>query len=275
MTGFLRLLAVVVVCYLIFLVVLRFNESRMLYVPGGSRTLLDPPPELDLGVRRVELAAADGVRLVSWAMPADSGPGYWLLICHGNAGNISDVGRPYHYAGLRALGLSLFAFDYRGYGESEGIPSEAGLYRDADAAYRYLRDSLAVPADKIVVFGHSLGSAVAVELVSRVPAAGLVLDGALTSVIERAQEMFPYAPVRWVAASRYPSIERVGRLTLPKLFLHARDDEVVPYGHGRRLFEAAAEPKEFVALRGGHGDAFEVDSAAYFGAIGRFVSALP
>jgi hypothetical protein len=275
MSGFLRLLAVVVVCYLVFLVVLRFNESRMLYVPGGSRTLLDPPPELDLGVQRVRLVASDGVRLVSWAMPADSATGYWLLICHGNAGNISEVGRPYHYAGLRALGLSLFAFDYRGYGESEGMPSEAGLYRDADAAYRYLRETMAVPPSRIVVFGHSLGSAVAVELVNRVPAAGLVLDGALTSVIERAQELFPYAPVRWVARSRYPSIERVGRLSLPKLFLHAQGDEVIPLAHGRRLFEAAAEPKEFVALRGGHGDAFEVDSAAYFGAIGRFVSALP
>jgi uncharacterized protein len=275
MTGFLRLLALVVLCYLVVLIVLRFNESRMLYVPGGSRTLLDPPPELDLGVRRVRLVASDGVRLVSWAMPADKGSGYWLLICHGNAGNISEVGRPYHYAGLRALGLSLFAFDYRGYGESEGMPSEEGLYRDADAAYRYLRDTMAVPPSRIVVFGHSLGSAVAVELVSRVPAAGLVLDGALTSVIERAQELFPYAPVRWVARSRYPSIERVGRLTLPKLFLHAQGDEVIPLAHGRRLFEAAAEPKEFVALRGGHGDAFEVDSAAYFGAIGRFISALP
>ncbi len=275
MTGFLRLLAVAVVCYLVFLVVLRFNESRMLYVPGGSRTLLDPPPELDLGVRRVRVVASDGVRLVGWAMPAEGGSGYWLLICHGNAGNISDVGRPYHYAGLRGLGLSLFAFDYRGYGESEGLPSEEGLYRDADAAYRDLRDTLAVPPNRIVVFGHSLGSAVAVELVSRVPAAGLVLDGALTSVIERAQEMFPYAPVRWVARSRYPSIERVGRLTLPKLFLHARGDEVIPFAHGRRLFEAAAGPKEFVELRGGHGDAFEVDSVAYFGAIGRFVSALP
>jgi len=274
MTGFLRLLALFALCYIVFLVVLRLGEFRMLYVPGGSRTLVDPPAELDLGVRRVELTASDGVRLVSWAMPAHSGSGYWLLICHGNAGNISEVGRPFHYAGLRALGLSLFAFDYRGYGESEGTPTEQGLYRDSEAAYRYLRDTLGVAAERIVVFGHSLGSAVAVELVSRVPAAGLVLDGALTSVAERAQELFPYAPIRWIAVSRYPSIERVGALTLPKLFLHARGDEVIPFGHGRRLFEAAAPPKVFVPLQGGHGDAFEADSAAYFGAIGRFVAEL-
>jgi uncharacterized protein len=274
MTGVLRLLALFVLGYIVVLVVLRLGESRMLYVPGGSRILLDPPPELNLGVRRVELRAEDGLRLVSWAMPADGGSGFWLLICHGNAGNISEVGRPYHYAGLRTLGLSLFAFDYRGYGESEGRPTEQGLYRDAAAAYSYLRDTLHVPAERIVVFGHSLGSAVAIELVSRVPAAGLILDGALTSVVERAQELFPYAPIRWIAASRYPSIERVGALRLPKLFLHARYDEVIPFRHGHRLFEAAAPPKEFVPLRGGHGDAFEVDSAAYFGAIGRFVAGL-
>jgi uncharacterized protein len=274
MTGFLRLLLAVAVCYLVVLVVLRLSESRMLYVPGGSRTLSEPPAELGLDVRRVKLTASDGVRLVSWAMPATADSSYWLLICHGNAGNISEVGRPYHYAGLRALGLSLFAFDYRGYGESEGAPTEEGLYRDAEAAYRYLRDTLAVPPERIVVFGHSLGSAVAIELVGRFPAAGLILDGALTSVVERAQELFPYAPVRWIAASRYPSIERVGSLTIPKLFLHARDDEVIPFAHGRRLFDAAAQPKTFIELKGGHGDAFEVDSAAYFGAIGRFVAEL-
>jgi uncharacterized protein len=274
MTGLLRLLAVAALCYLLLLLVLRLNETRMLYVPGGSRTLLDPPAALNLGVRKVTLTASDGVRLVSWAMPVAGGAGYWLLICHGNAGNISEAGRPYHYAGLRALGLSLFAFDYRGYGESEGAPTEDGLYRDADAAYRYLRYTIGVPPERIVIFGHSLGSAVAVELASRVPAAGLILDGALTSVVERAQELFPYAPVRWIAASRYPSIERVGQLTLPKLFLHARGDEVIPLAHGRRLFEAAAPPKRFVELRGTHGDAFEVDSAAYYGAIARFVGEL-
>jgi fermentation-respiration switch protein FrsA (DUF1100 family) len=274
MTGFLRLLALAALCYLVVLLILRLSESRMLYVPGGSRTLLAPPAELDLGVRRVTVSASDGVRLVSWAMPVAGGSGYWLLICHGNAGNISEAGRPYHYAGLRALGLSLLAFDYRGYGESEGAPSEDGLYRDADAAYRYLRDTLRVPPERIVLFGHSLGSAVAVELAGRVPAAGLILDGALTSVVDRAQELFPYAPVRWIAASRYPSIDRVGELTLPKLFLHARGDDVVPIAHGRRLYEAAAPPKRFVELQGTHGDAFDADSAAYFGAIGRFVSEL-
>jgi fermentation-respiration switch protein FrsA (DUF1100 family) len=274
MSGVLRLLLVAALCYLAILVVLRLSETRLLYLPGGSRTLLEPPPALGLDVRKVQLTASDGVRLVSWAMPAEGGSGHWLLICHGNAGNISEAGRPYHYAGLRGLGLNLFAFDYRGYGESEGAPTEQGLYRDAEAAYRYLRDTLDIPPERIVLFGHSLGAAVAVELATRVPAAGLVLDGALTSVVERAQELFPYAPVRWLAANRYPSIERIGSLRLPKLFLHARDDEVVPIAHGRRLFEAAAPPKRFVELRGTHGDAFDADSAEYYGAIGRFVAEL-
>jgi uncharacterized protein len=274
MTGLLRLLAVAAVCYLLLLLVLRLSESRMLYVPGNARMLLDPPAALALDVRKVTVTASDGVRLVSWAMPVDGGAGFWLLICHGNAGNISEAGRPLHYAGLRALGLSLFAFDYRGYGESAGAPSEEGLYLDAEAAYHYLRDAVGVPAERIVIFGHSLGSAVAVELAGRVPAGGLILDGALTSVVERAQELFPYAPVRWIAASRYPSIDRIGRITIPKLFLHARDDEVIPIAHGRRLYEAAAPPKRFVELEGTHGDAFGVDSAAYYGAIGRFVAEL-
>lgn len=274
MSSALRLLVLAALCYLVILVVLRFSESRLLYVPGSDRTLEKPPAGLDLGVQRVELTTADSLRLVAWEMASGGGQGYWLLICHGNAGNISNVGRPFHYAGLRSLGLSLFAFDYRGYGESEGAPSETGLYRDSDAAYRYLRERLQVPPERIVVFGHSLGSAVAVELVTRVPAAGLILDGAPTSVVERAQEVFPYAPVRWIAASRFASIERVGSLTLPKLFLHAREDEVIPFQHGRRLFEAAASPKVFVPLRGGHGDAFEVDSAAYFGAIRGFLTEL-
>jgi fermentation-respiration switch protein FrsA (DUF1100 family) len=271
------LLATLALAYLAFLLLLRVSESRLLYAPGASRTLTPAPPALGLAPERVEIPSGDGVTLVAWmirAPPTDTA-GRWLLICHGNAGNLSDAGRPEHYAGLRALGLNLLAFDYRGYGESGGSPGEAGLYRDAEAAYGYLRDTLGIPPERIVLFGHSLGSAVAVELATRVPAAGLVLDGALISVMARAQEVYPYVPVRWIARSRFASIEKIGRVKIPKLFLHARQDDVVPIAHGRRLYDAAPPPKTFVALAGGHGDAFETDSAAYFGAMARFLAELP
>jgi fermentation-respiration switch protein FrsA (DUF1100 family) len=263
-----------VLAYASLLLLLRLNESRLLYAPGTGRVLLPPPAALALPVERAEIPTEDGVTLVSWVIRAEAPAAPWLLICHGNAGNISDAGRPEHYAGLRALGLNLLAFDYRGYGESEGFPTESGLYRDADAAYRYLRDSLRVPPERIYLFGHSLGSTVAVDLARRVTAGALILDGALTSVVERGQEIYPYIPVRWIAASRYSSIDKIGSLTLPKLFLHAEADDVVPIAHGRRLFEVAPPPKRFVALAGGHGDAFQVDSATYYGAIARFVAEL-
>ena len=270
------LLAALALAYLAFLLLLRLSEGRLLYAPGSSHTLAPAPPALGLAPERVEIPSSEGVTLVAWVIraPARETAGRWLLICHGNAGNLSDAGRPEHYAGLRALGLNLLAFDYRGYGESGGAPSEAGLYRDAEAAYGYLRDTLEVPPARIILFGHSLGSAVAVELATRVPAAALVLDGALISVIARAQEVYPYVPVRWVARSRFASIEKIGRVGIPKLFLHARQDDVVPIAHGRRLYDAAPFPKTFVALAGGHGDAFEADSAAYFGAIARFLETL-
>ena len=271
-----QLVGIVATAYLALLLLLRLSEGRLLYAPG-TRALLPPPPALGLAPERIAFAASDGTPLVAWLIRAAEGSSSarWLLVCHGNAGNLSDVGRPAHYAGLRALGLNILAFDYRGYGESGGSPTEAGLYADAEAAYRYLTDTLQVPAERIVLFGHSLGSTVAVELATRVSAAGLVLDGALASVTARAQEVYFYVPVRWIARSRYASIDKIGRVAMPKLFLHARADDVVPIGHGRRLFEAASEPKTFVPLAGGHGDSFEIDSAAYFGAIRRFLATLP
>jgi len=256
--------------YLALLVLLRVYESRLIYFPGAERMLAAPPPSLDLPVERIEFTTEDQVRLVGWIIPAARGD-LWLLICHGNAGNLSQFDRPLHYAGLRATGLNLFAFDYRGYGESQGTPSEPGLYRDAEAAYRYLREQRNVPADRIVLFGHSLGSAVAIDLASRVPAAGLIVEGGFTSALDRGQELYPYIPVRWIARSRFASKDKIARVRMPKLFLHARRDEVIPLSHGRALFQAAPPPKSFVELEGSHGDAFDVDSARYFGSVRRFV----
>ena len=268
--------AIAVAVYLAILVLLRLNEGRLIYFPGQQRSLIPPPPELALPVQRIKIPTEDGLTLVSWLIPADSNrTGRWLLICHGNAGNLSEFDRPVHYAGLRRLGLNLLAFDYRGYGENQGVPTEQGLYRDAEAAYRYLREEVGVPADRIVVFGHSLGSAVAVDLASRVQTAGLIVEGAPTSVRQRGQELYPYIPVRWIAGTRFDSIEKISKVLVPKLFLHATGDEVIPLEHGRRLYQAAPRPKTFVELRGGHGDAFDVDSAKYFGSIQRFLADLP
>ena len=268
-------IAAAVLIYLGLLVLLRLFESNLIYFPGNQRVLTSPPSWLGLPVERVEIAAEDGIKLVSWVIPAaGDSPGLWLVICHGNAGNLSEFDRPVHYAGLRQLGLNLLAFDYRGYGESGGAPSEAGLHRDADAAYRYLTNQRGIPASRIILFGHSLGSAVAVDLASRVPTAGLIVEGAFTSATDRGQELYPYIPVRWIAKSRFSSVAKISRITVPKLFLHANGDEVIPLAHGRRLYEAAPPPKTFVELHGGHGDAFDVDSARYFGSIASFLVSL-
>lgn len=273
----LRIVGAVIVAYVILVLIVRAMEPRLVFAPGSARRLTPPPAALGLDPEPVRFRAEDGVNLAAWVMrpPAGTAGARWLLICHGNGGNLSEAGRADHYAGLRALGVGIFAFDYRGYGESEGTPDEHGVYLDAVAAYRYLHDTLGVPPRRIVLFGHSLGSAVAVELATREPAAGLILDGALLSAVARGQEIYPWLPVRLIARNRFESDKKIGRLTLPKLFLHARADDVVPIDHGRRLFALAPEPKRFVPLAGGHGDAFVVDSAAYYGAIAAFLGGLP
>jgi fermentation-respiration switch protein FrsA (DUF1100 family) len=250
---------------------LAWIENRLVF-PVAPWTRHLAPPEARLGLRpeRVTTVTSDGVRLVGWRMSADSSAP-WILIFHGNAGNIGDGGRPEHYARLRALGLNVLTFDYRGYGESEGTPTEAGVYRDAEAAFAFLRDSLGVPPERTIIFGHSLGSAVAVDLASHVSAAGLILDGSFTSAPDAARYAYPFVPVRLIMRNRFASDEKIARATMPKLFLHGRWDQVIPISLGRQLYERAGGPKTFVQLNGGHDDAFLMDSAGYFGAVRAFL----
>ena len=250
----------------------RLFERRLLYQPG-PRAVDPPDPALALAQRLVTFRSADSTSLTAWIIPgANVGPDApWVLISHGNFGNIGYGGRPQFYAWFRDLGVNLFAYDYRGYGASGGVPSEAGVYADADAAYRYVTDSLHVPAPRIILFGHSLGTGVTIELARHVPAAGMIVEDAYTSVADRGQEVFPLLPIKLIATSRFASIDKVGSLRLPKLFLHARNDETIPIAHGRKLFAAAAEPKEFVELNAGHADAYSADRARYYGAIDAFI----
>jgi uncharacterized protein len=253
-----------------FVGMLAWAEGRLVFpVLPETRRLAPPAVGLDLHPVRVTTVTTDGVHLVGWVMASNTGAP-WILIFHGNAGNIGDAGRPEHYALLRNLGLNVLTFDYRGYGESEGTPTEAGLYRDADAAFGFLRDSLRAPPSRIWIFGHSLGSAVAVDLASRVEAAGLIVEGAFTSAPDVAHYAYRLVPVRLIMRNRFASDEKIVRVAMPKLFLHARADRVIPLVLGRRLYERAAGPKTFVQLMGGH-DAFLVDSAGYVGALGVFL----
>jgi len=269
----LRVIAVIgCVAYLIAIVGIRLYEPRLVYQPG-ARALDPPDASLALHERSVSFKAADSTSLSAWIIPAAraASDAPWVLISHGNYGNIGYGGRPQFYAWFRDLGVNLFAYDYRGFGASDGTPSEPGVYADADAAYRYLTESLHVQPSHIILFGHSLGTGVTIELARHVTAAGLIVEDAYTSVADRGQEVFPLLPIRLIARSRFASIDKVGGLRLPKLFLHARNDRTIPIEHGRTLFAAAAEPKEFVELNAGHADGYSADRARYYGAIDAFI----
>ena len=254
----------------------RANENRLVYLPDPG-PLADPPPSLGLHPQRVTFAAPGGPRLVAWRIvpPVSAQDPRWILVLHGNAGNLVTPGRPEHDLQLHDLGAGVLAVDYRGYGESAGTPTEEGLYADARAAYDYLRDSLHLPPRRIVIYGHSLGAGVAVRLATEVVAAGLVVEGAFTSVPDRGAELYPWLPVHLIARNRFDSIDRIGTLRMPLLVIHGRDDTTIPIAHGRRLFASAPQPKQFLEVAGGHDDAYSVGREAYEAGFRGFLARLP
>lgn len=247
-------------------------EKSFVYQPG-ERHVWPPARQFVLAHREVRYPSTGNVSLSAWIIPASTErpSDMWLLICHGNYGNIGYGQRPEYYALMRDVGVNQFVFDYRGFGDSTGEPDEAGLYDDAMASYRYVTETLHVPADHIVIYGHSLGSGVAIELASRVPAAGLVVEGAYTSVVGQGQVRYPYLPVGWLATQRFPSRDRIAAVASPKLFLHSPEDAIIAYADGRRLYEAARPPKRFVDVKGGHENAYRADTPAYFGAFAELI----
>ena len=270
---FLKVVAIVIcVAYIAAIIGVRLMERSLVYQPGQRKVDI-PDPVLALKQQEITFHTADSTRLTAWVIPAaNAGPDApWVLISHGNYGNIGYGGRPQFYAWFRDLGVNLFAYDYRGFGASDGVPSEPGVYADAEAAYRYLTDSLHVPPSKIILFGHSLGTGVTIELARHALAAGMIVEDAYTSVANRGQEAYPLLPIKLIAKSRFASIEKVGALKLPKLFLHAKHDLVIPFRHGQAVFAAAAEPKQFVELESGHADGYLAARHTYYPAIDAFI----
>lgn len=223
----------------------------------------DVPATPPAGIEERTFTASDGVRLHAWAAgPADAPA--TLLWSHGNGGNIA--GRVDVQRALAARGVAVLAYDYRGYGRSEGEPSEEGVHRDVLAAYDHLR-ARGVDARRIVAFGESLGAAVSVRLATERPCAALVLVSPFTTLADVAR--VHYGPLGLLAGSRFDALSRIGSLRVPLLVAHGDRDEIVPFALGVRLFEAAPEPKRFLRVEGAHhNDVFA--SEALLDAIARF-----
>lgn len=222
-------------------------QDRLLYFPSAH--LRVTPSDFGWTSESVSLPTDDGETLHGWWLPADEERGV-VLYCHGNAGNIGD--RLPAVAGFHRLGLSVFLFDYRGYGRSTGTPSEDGLYRDAEVAWRYLTDTRGIDPNRIIVLGRSLGGGVASHLAHRYRPAGLVLESTFTSVPDVAAHHYAFLPARLLARTRFDNLARVRDLDGPLLIAHSPDDEVIPFAHGERLYAAAGGAKSFLRSTGSH-----------------------
>jgi len=247
---------------------LRYIERRTIFYP--DKKLEFSPPQLGLDkFEDVFFVTADKIRLHGWFIPVENSR-KTVLYCHGNAGNISH--RIEKAMFFNRLGCSVFIFDYRGYGKSAGRPSEQGLYRDVEAAYEYLL-SRPVDAGRIVGYGESLGGAVIIELAYGRRLSALISDSAFSSAKDMANYIYPYLP-HWLFSSRFDSLQKVKQINIPKLFIHSVNDEIVPFELGRKLYEAAGDPKEFLQIHGGHNSCFYESEEILEDKIGYFLDRL-
>lgn len=245
--------------------------SGFIFYP--ERRLESRPEGWGLAHEEVWVAAADGVRLHGWHLPAPSGSTL-LLFCHGNAGNISH--RLDNIERLLRVGISVYIFDYRGYGLSEGSPSEKGLYLDAEAAQAWAAEKASAAGQRLVVFGRSLGGVAAVHLAARGGCAGAILESTFTNLGAMAREHYPLPLLPGWLAGRFDSLGRIGGLRCPVLFVHGDRDDIVPYRLGQELYAAAPGPKEFLTIDGaGHNDTYHVGGQAYFERLRDFCEGLP
>lgn len=243
-------------------------QSNLVFLPGTGREVTLSPQSYGLRYEAVEIPTADGERLQAWWVPADNARGV-VLFFHGNAGNISH--RIDYLLMFNRLRYTTLILDYRGYGKSTGSPSEEGTYRDAEAAWEYLRHARQARPGDVVIAGESLGGAVGTWLAARVKPGALLLFSTFTSVNDLGAQIYWFLPVRLLSRIRYDNLENLKRIEAPIFIAHSPEDDVVPYSHGRRLFEAAHEPKTFLEMKGGHNDGFIFVRPEWVGQLGAFL----
>jgi len=258
-------LFLIVVCALWF----RNFEWHNIFFP--TKGITQTPAQFGIDYQEVTLKTEDDFKLYAWFVSAQTHSDITIIFSHGNGGNIAS--RIEKISFLRDLGLNVFIYDYRGYGNSQGRPSEEGLYRDGSAAYDYLVKTKNISPDKIIAYGESLGAAVATYMAKNFKLRAIILEGAFTNAKDMAKEIYPFLPSFFIR-SRLDSMENIKNSNIPKLFIHAQLDEIVPYELSKKLFQAAPEPKYFCTLKGQHNDAFFSDQKTTREAIVSFLSKL-
>lgn len=262
------LLGVAVSIYIAFLGMTYFGQSRLVYFP--TRAINETPQRIGLDYEDVWLKTIDGTRIHGWYVPKP-GSQWTVLMLHGNGGNISH--RLQTLQILHQVGASTLIIDYHGYGKSEGRPSEQGTYEDALAAWAFLTETKTSAAN-IVVFGRSLGGAVAAWLAAKVNPAGLILESTFTSLTDLAHHHYPLLPVGFISRYKYDSMALAHKITSPALVLHSRSDTIVPFALGVGLFEALPAEKSFLEMQGGHNDGFYKTGQKYTHGLTKFLESL-
>jgi len=248
-----RIIVYAILFSLLLFIYLKYLEKRGIYFPAKEINLY--PSSVNLAFKDVYLTTPDKLSINAWYIPSRKAK-FTLLFCHGNAGNIMD--RLNKIQLLHRIGLNLFIFDYRGFGRSEGSPAERGLYLDAQAAYDYLVNTLGVRPQEIIFYGESLGSAVAIDLARQKQVGGLIIEGGFSSGKDMAAKIYPFLP-GFFFSNIFDSLGKIKDIHAPVLFIHGREDEVVPLKLAYKLYQQANAPKEFVELPGNH-NSFFLDS---------------
>ncbi len=246
-----------------------FQQSSMIFYPMSE--LYETPADWGLDYEDVTFHTADDVQLHGWYIPNPQSE-HVLLFFHGNAGNISH--RRHSIEIFHRLGLNVFIIDYRGYGQSKGKPGERGLYQDATAAWRYLTGEKGFTNNQVLIFGRSLGGAVAAKLASEVQARGLILESTFSSAQDFARVAFPVLSRLVLMRYDFNTADRIQRVNYPVLVLHSPDDEIMPYQLGEKVFRTANQPKEFINMQGDHNNGFIQSQPEYEQELGSWLKTL-
>ena len=263
----LNILILLAAGYFVLCLLLFFFQSRLIYFPQIGREDFVTPQQAGMDYQEVTINAA-GEKLNGWFVPALQARGV-VLFFHGNAGSISH--RLDYLRMFRELGFSILIFDYRGYGKSSGEPSEASTYQDAEAAWNYLVETQRVAPSFIVLYGESLGGAVAAWLAARVKPRALIITSTFTSLPDLGAKLYPLFPVRLLTRYDYNAKKYLQAATCPVLIVHSREDEIVPFEHGEQLYAAAHEPKQLLEIHGGHNTSLILSHDLWMKGVGAFL----